>query len=245
MKNRIAVITPYYKESLDVLSKCHESVISQATDTDHFFIADGHPRSEIDDWNVKHITLHSGHSDNGNTPRGIGSLLAIKEGYDFIAYLDADNWFHENHLVSLLQLWNKTKAPVCCAMRTFHHLNGEMMRVADNDENEFKFVDTSCYLIHRDAFDCLDIWHKMPSELSPICDRVFYSTILHNRYSIAFSKLRTVAFRTQYKSHYKHLKSNVPNDLKDRVWEAPYQYLRTFKGVRETIEKIGFFPSKI
>jgi glycosyltransferase involved in cell wall biosynthesis len=97
---KIAVITPYYKESIEFLRQCHKSVINQDISTDHclthFFIADGFPNEEVMKWNIKHITLPQAHSDNGNTPRGIGSILADVEGYDFIAYLDADNWFYPN-----------------------------------------------------------------------------------------------------------------------------------------------------
>src|SRR5271170_4341899 len=102
MKYRIAVITPYYKEPLAMLRHCHESVLAQDVGADHFLIADGFPSVDFTDAHVKHIALPHAHSDNGNTPRGVGSLLADAEGYDFIAFLDADNWFHPGHLSSLI-----------------------------------------------------------------------------------------------------------------------------------------------
>ncbi len=73
-----------------VLSKC----INPKCFGRSFFVSDGFPNLELMKWNIKHISLPQSHTDYGNTPRGIGSLVADIEGYDFIAYLDADNWFH-------------------------------------------------------------------------------------------------------------------------------------------------------
>jgi hypothetical protein len=93
---KIAIITPYFKESLDILEQCYNSVLSQEVNTDHYFIADGFPRNEINSWKVKHIILEKSHNDNGNTPRGIGSKTANqkpplqskeligKESYDWL-----------------------------------------------------------------------------------------------------------------------------------------------------------------
>ena len=98
MSLKIAVITPYFKEPLEVLRQCFESVQAQGVRADHFFIADGHPRPELELWGVKHVVLPQAHANNGDTPRGIGGLLAEAEGYDFVAYLDADNWFQPNQI---------------------------------------------------------------------------------------------------------------------------------------------------
>jgi cellulose synthase/poly-beta-1,6-N-acetylglucosamine synthase-like glycosyltransferase len=56
MKNqnqtRIAVVTPYYQENLDILKKCQESVRQQTYLCTHFMVADGFPRDEIASWPV-------------------------------------------------------------------------------------------------------------------------------------------------------------------------------------------------
>ena len=44
---KIAVITPYYKEPLDVLEECHASVRSQGDHVTHFMIADGHATETV------------------------------------------------------------------------------------------------------------------------------------------------------------------------------------------------------
>jgi glycosyltransferase involved in cell wall biosynthesis len=240
---KIAVITPYYKEDIAVLRQCHESVVSTLGDVTHFFIADGFPNTEIDSWNVRHVILPNAHDDNGNTPRGIGTMLADVEGFDFIAYLDADNWFHPGHLDSLLKLHRDTDADICFSKRTIHQLDGTEIKTArDPDEENLQHIDTSCYLIHRRCFNALSVWLKMPRQLSPICDRIFLALLREKRFTMAFSKLRTVAFRSQYKFHYSPT-SSVPKDrLKDNVGKAEANWLSTPDGIQETVSALGFYP---
>ena len=67
---RVAVITPYYLEPLEVLRNCYESVLSQTFPCTHFMVADGHPCEEVSSWAVEHIILPKPHHDLGNTARG-------------------------------------------------------------------------------------------------------------------------------------------------------------------------------
>jgi glycosyltransferase involved in cell wall biosynthesis len=240
---KIAVITPYYQESLDYLQQCHQSVLNQDVEVDHFFIADGYPREELLSWKIKHISLPQAHADNGNTPRGIGGRLADAEGYTFITYLDADNWYHPGHLKNMLDLWQKTRADVCASYRTFHALNGQELKVQEKDEMEFKHVDTSCLMLHRRAFDMLDVWLKMPKQLSPICDRIFYAGIRRKHYRLAFTRQKSVAFRSQYASHYEHSQIDVSGlNLKRQVTREPYQWLLSPEGLHKTVDSLGYLP---
>jgi hypothetical protein len=240
---KIAIITPYFKESLDILEQCYNSVLAQGVNADHYFIADGLPRNEINSWKIKHIILEKSHNDNSNTPRGIGSNIARKLNYDFISYLDADNWFHKDHLKSLINLHNDIKANVCCSKRTFHHINGKELYITEVQEDEFEHVDTSCFLIHNSAFEVTKIWEKMPKILSPICDRIFYkSIIIHKKYSVAFSNLRTVAFRSQYLSHYKGTNEKLPENLKELIEKESYDWLKTEIGKKISKKTLGFYP---
>ena len=239
---KIAIITPYHKESTEFLKKCHQSVIAQNVPADHFFVADGFPNNEVSNWGIKHISLPQAHGDCGDTPRGIGGIIANVEGYDFIAFLDADNWFHQNHLSSLLNLWEQTGADICTSFRTFHTQSGELMAITENSEETLKHVDTSCYFWHRNAFDSLDIWLKIPKNLHPIGDRVFLSGLRHKKYRIFSTKKRTVAYRSQYKEHYLSAKIEVPREFKENVGAESIKWLTTTAGMKEAVNKLGFFP---
>jgi glycosyltransferase involved in cell wall biosynthesis len=239
---KIAVITPYYQESIEVLRQCYQSVLIQDISADHFFVADGFPNEELMKWDIKHVSLPQAHSDNGNTPRGIGSILADVEGYDFISYLDADNWFHPNHLSSLFNLYEETNADICTSFRTIHTNDGTELLIQESDELSLDHVDTSCYFLHRNAFGALDIWINMPKILSPVCDRIFLAGIKHKKYQIASTKQKTVAFRSQYKSHYLSANIKPPLNAKENVHRAPYEWLRTIAGMKETVSRLGFVP---
>lgn len=240
---RIAVITPYFKEETAVLRQCHESVMAQGGDVTHVMIADGFPNPEVDRWAVRHIRLPEAHGDNGNTPRGIGSVLADVEGYDFIAYLDADNWFHPGHLQSLLDLHQQSGAEVCCAWRSFHRMDGAAMEgVREPDEEEGAHVDTSCYLLSRGAFGVIDMWTRMPRILSPVCDRIFLSALREQRLALAFTKRATVAFRSQYGAHYAAAGLPPPEGAKWEIGARERAWLATAEGIQTTVRALGFYP---
>lgn len=245
MEFRVAVVTPYYKEPLETLRQCHESVrAGRHIEVVHYMVADGHAKPEIDAWPVKHVRLPEAHGDNGNTPRSVGSALADAAGFDFIAYLDADNWYRPGHIDSLVETFETTGAAVSCSKRTYHRLDGSELEVTETHEDLGYHVDTSCLLLHRQAFGDCRIWHRMPRPLSPLCDRVFYRALRHKRYSIAHSGERTVAFSTQYKGHYKALNEEPPAGA-DKDYDSlrpSLDYLYSAAGIRETVATLGFWP---
>lgn len=244
-KTKIAVITPYHQEPEQMLWQCHKSVLNQQGDftAHHFMIADGFPREQLKNWQCKHSTIHQSHNDNGNTPRAIGSLLAESENYDFITFLDADNWYHNGHLESLIQLQRKTKKPIITCFRTFHLPDGRTLQIQDHEEESLTHVDTSCILLHKKAFKLNYLWSAMPKQMSCICDRIFRSGILHHRYETASTKLRSVAFRTQYSSHYIQAGLLPPKHAKTPDNLAPsHRFMMSVDGVAACVNSMGFWP---
>lgn len=238
----VAVITPYYQEPLEYLRQCHESVLSQGVDVRHYFVADGFPKPELSGWNAAHVVLPTNHADYGNTPRGIGSLLALVEGHEFVAYLDADNWYHPGHLASLLALHEETRAEVCCSLRTFHQADGtEFVGMRESDEVSLDHVDTSCFMLHRSAGEACNVWLRMPRPIACICDRVFKAALHHARYRFAHTRQGTVAYRSLWRAHYAAAGLPPPPGVKQLSGEHE-TWLRTIEGVRETTKALGFFP---
>jgi glycosyltransferase involved in cell wall biosynthesis len=121
---KVAVITPYFRTPLPWLERCHQSVLLQTHPCTQIFVADGEPLAVIDQWKAQHIVLQHGHGDFGDTPLAIGSLSAIGQGFDAIAYLDSDNWYHPEHIASLVALHQQVGAAVCAANRLFCRLDG-------------------------------------------------------------------------------------------------------------------------
>src|SRR5689334_20420519 len=102
-ESRYAFVTPYYKETRDCLERCIASVKQQTIPADHILVSDGFPQDWLDQADVRHVHLDRAHGDYGNTPRGIGSLMAVAEGYDGIGLLDADCWLEPDHLEHCLK----------------------------------------------------------------------------------------------------------------------------------------------
>ena len=148
---KVAVITPYYKTPDEWLLKCHQSVKAQTHACTHVLVADGHPQPIVDGLEAQHLCLPVNIGDYGDTPRGLGSVLAISQGFDAIAYLDADNWYSSEHIATMAALHQKTGAAVITAARNLHRLDGTLLGVCAECNGD-TFVDTNCYFFTRAAF---------------------------------------------------------------------------------------------
>lgn len=205
---KVAVITPYYKEARHILEQCHDSVLGQTYSATHYMVADGFPQEIVSLWKAEHIILPKAHGDNGNTPRAIGSLSAVNQGYDAIAYLDADNWFRPDHIEEMVALHYEQGAAICTSNRTMHRLDGTLL-YHDVENNGTTFVDTSNIVLFRPAFRMLGLWALMPKPMSPVCDRIFWEAVIASGFPRAHRKIATVAFRSRYADHY-HLCGERP-----------------------------------
>ena len=190
---RVAVVTPYYREDIVVLERCHASVVAQTITARHVMVADGFSRDFIDAWDVLHLRLDRGSADFGDTPRSRGGLAMANAGFDAVAYLDADNVLRPRHLESLLATQVGTGAAVCYSGRTLELPDGRPapLRLPDDAHGH---VDTNCLLIARAAFGMLDFWERYPRPLSVIGDRVFVRALRARGFEPACSGALTVRY---------------------------------------------------
>jgi cellulose synthase/poly-beta-1,6-N-acetylglucosamine synthase-like glycosyltransferase len=241
---KVAVVTPYYNEREDVLQQCHVSVLRQSYPCTHVLVADGHPNSMFDEQpNTMHIVLPQANADMGNTPRAIGGILAEAYGFDAVAYLDADNWYDPWHIEGLIEAHkaNSQVSLVSCKRR-FYDLEGRYLYITDADEDSNQHVDTSCWIVFRPAFSLLRAW-LMPKVLGPICDRIFLQKVAHERFWHLTTDNRTVAFRTNYASHYRAAGVAAPADAKLTPWSKEIvEYLCSIDGAAEITDHLGFYP---
>ena len=128
-RHRCIVVTPYYTEDRSTLERCIRSVRSQSVATEHLLVADGNAQDWIDHEGVRHLRLDRSHADHGNTPRGIGAVLAAAEGFGAIALLDADNWLDSNHLEVCLNAAASagSKCDFVIARRRFRRPDGSVL----------------------------------------------------------------------------------------------------------------------
>ena len=212
---RVAVVTPYFREADDVLRQCLDSVSAQTLPVTHILVADGFPKDWAHPLVSHHVVLPgSGHGDNGNLARAVGSAIAVSEGYDAIALLDADNWYQSDHVSSLLAMHAQTGAAICTSARSLHRPDGSLLAPHDQESDGVNFVDTSCLLYLRQAFGLLPLWGQMPRQFGPICDRIVWAAVQSRKLKTAHSGLPTMAFRTCYCNHYKTSGEMPPPDCK-------------------------------
>jgi hypothetical protein len=216
-----AVITPYYKESLEVLERCHHSCLAQegGWPLRHVMVADGHARPEIDGWDVEHITLPKAHGDNGNTPRCVGAISAINQGYWPILLLDADNWFQPWHLTTVVALRQRHPSADVLAMgRECALPDGTPIPGVPEEDLGLRHVDTSCYVFYPSAFRVLSLWGMMPTYMGPICDRFIRQSITDYGLVMAGTHQPSVVFTAHYSWAYQALDRPVPDDVHDIDW---------------------------
>lgn len=224
---KIAVVTPYYREADDVLRTCLDSVRAQThTPCRHFLVSDGFPNPLVEGYDLTHIRLPNAHGDNGNLGRCVGAFTAMSEGYDGIAFLDADNWFRPDHIARLAALHARTGAAICTTGRSIHALDGSLLMAVDRESDGVGFADTSCLCVFRPAFDLIPLWGLMPREAGPICDRLMWEAVIMRGISRAHDPEPSMAFRSQYRNHYTYVGKTPPAEAKTDEVDAAGQEFR-------------------
>jgi hypothetical protein len=212
---RIAVLTPYFQESVDVLARCHrrstaDHLLRTHTGRRRF------PRTELDSWPVRHIRLPSSGQDFGDTPRRIAGEAAIAAGFDAVVNLDADNWFRPRHVESLLACHLARGVPICHSARTLHRIDGTLMPLIERSDNSVH-VDTNCYLVTSGAFDLLPLWGTWPRELSRIGDRMFFHAMLARGYSHSFTGAMTMCYEATHLAFYQAVAEAPPAGVRPDI----------------------------
>lgn len=240
---RIAVITPYFKEPIEKLRRCHDSVLQQThTDIQHIMVADGFPLEEIDTWEqCLHIRLPINHNDSGDTPRIIGSASATARWFDGIVFLDADNWFDPSHIEKLIKVHQRSGAPVItCARRLVRPDNGEVLGTCTESDGQ-RFNDTNCYLITQEAYPLMAAWgfrnHAVAKKVGNVGDRLFWNAIVKSGIKRAHIPEPTINYETAYAVHYIARKLEIPGFAKVIVWLEAEQAHRvvTYMTYRELV----------
>jgi glycosyltransferase involved in cell wall biosynthesis len=210
---KIAVVTPSYQTTEFYLGRCLSSVANQTVAATQYLVCDGDEPSVIPPSEVRLIRLPFPHGDNGNAARAIGSIAAIADDFDAIAYLDSDNWFDARHIESLLRLQRQSGAAVCTSGRNLYDLEGDLLGPCSEVDGE-TFVDTSCMMFFRPAFGVVTEWYRMAKPLAPICDRIVWEAVKKTKLSRIHSSKRTLNFTSRYAAHYRHFGRTPPANAK-------------------------------
>ncbi len=211
---KVAVVTPFHQTPTDWLQNCLASVDAQTVPCTHFLVCDGDvlPRVELSR-NVQILRLPRPHADFGNAPRAVGSVSAICQDFDAIAYLDSDNWFEPEHIEQLCEAHDKTGAAVCSSSRNLYDLEGQLLGSCPEVDG-VRFVDTNCLFLTRAAFGLVAAWYLMPRSHVEVGDRLVWKAIVDSKLSRSHSPRPTVNYRTRHVVHYEHFGKTPPPSAK-------------------------------
>jgi cellulose synthase/poly-beta-1,6-N-acetylglucosamine synthase-like glycosyltransferase len=213
---KVCVVTPYFETEPAWIRQGHASVRGQTIPAHHILVCDGSAPAQIEAFQGTHILLQRNYKDYGNTPRLIGCYNAISHGAEAIAFLDADNWFQPDHLENLVQFAKQNDLDACSSGRTLHRLDGSFM-VKCPTVNGRPYIDTSCLLIMKPAFQLMLAWVLFGQEVSAVMDQQVWSHMGTMGARLGFLDKATVSYRTRHASHYRLIGETPPADAIDRV----------------------------
>jgi hypothetical protein len=210
-KMKIAVITPYYSESEDVLIRCIKSVQAQTVPCLHYMIADKERTTWFEGAGVhRNLALGVSHQDCGNTPRGIGALLALSEGADAITFLDADNTYDPDHIEVCLALAG-SEVDYVVAKRRIALSDGTPVPCPEEPGH----VDTSCFFLFPAAFFTLPQWVLQPAPLAELDDRLYNMLLKQQKLRCLTTHKPTVTYTSRWALHYNMAGRTPPPDAKE------------------------------
>jgi len=210
---KVAVITPYHNETEAILRRCMDSIVAQTVPVTHFMISDGVPQEALDSAPVRHVKLGAAHADWGDTPRAVGSVLAMREGFDALTYLDADNYYLADHIELMIEAQAKSAADIVVASRFFLRPDGSVLPYEEDPPE--KHVDTSCMFITRPAFGVTPLWALMPRPFSVMGDRLVWAAIKSRGHRWVRVEEKTVAYFTLWASMYRACGEDPPPGAKE------------------------------
>ena len=209
MPLRVAVVTPYFTEATPVLRQAHDSVLAQTHPCRHILVADGRPNPAVAGWDAEHIVLPGGSDDFGCTPRFVGAADAVLQGYDLVAFLDADNWLRPDHVKILAHLQQQTGAGFLSCGRVLARLDGSILAPCPHT-NPDRFIDTSCMAFARPGFELLRYWVAMPEYGKPVCDRCMLAHVKASGVLRAHTPEQTLFYRCGKAGIYRTLGEEPP-----------------------------------
>ena len=206
---KVCVVTPYFQEDLAWICRAHESVKAQTIPAVHILVCDGAAPAQIPDFQGTHILLQRNYRDYGNTPRLIGCYNAITQDADAIAFLDADNWYYRDHLQYLIDVATASQLGAVASSRMLHRLDGSPMMKCQTVDGA-KFVDTSCLLVFKSAFQHLIAWSLQSQHLAAEADQAIWRLLRDSGVRMAFVDRPSVAYRTRHQVHYQQANESFP-----------------------------------
>lgn len=229
---KIAVITPYKNEGMECIGRCIATLQAQEHPVFlHVIVCDGDgfPCDKHSlPGNVHVIELPGGCEDTGASPRAIGSIYAIAQHCQGLAYLDIDNTVTTSHIANAVKAAQQGASVVIAERWICDYATGEPL-FQDTQENGVMFVDTNTLFLFGPAMIPGTRWWQVPRQpgsRTAGVDRIVWKRIAafseHNKLKIVKTGKPSVYYRSRWKHHY---------DKVNRPAPSPCKTLKTVNGV--------------
>ena len=227
------VVTPVGPLHTSALARCIESVRRQSMRTEHIVVCDGFwPDGSVDLRGLQVLRTGARADDFGDTPRALGAALALTEGAAVLAFLDADNWYHRDHVASLVRTWDNSSPAVLASRRMLCEPSGRPIGRCEVSGYDHQFADTSCLALAGDAVSLGTAWGEVPAYAHPIGDRYFWAAICRRVPNLHLSGRVTVGYATSHPADY------------ERCGCMPPAVAKPHAGIRAAIEATYFLQGQ-
>jgi hypothetical protein len=161
----------------------------------------------------------------------VGGLCALREGFEAIFYLDADNLYDNLHVSSVIKAHEQSRSEAIFSGRYSFFPDGDCYDYAelDNDEDKLRsHADTSCITLFGLARKAVGLWGEMPAALGQVCDRIFFQYLITN-HTYSWTDQKTVFFETWYEGHFKRAAMAAPWNAKGTARRDQAEWLADFQ----------------
>ena len=157
--------------------------------------------------------MNCNHHDAGATPRAIGAISAFSQGYDAVAFLDADNCYETNHLRLMIEHCQMNKCDLVSATRNIYSSFDNQFLYTDTIEsNGQDFCDTNCLFMTRTLMPLMTHWITS-KDLYIAGDRVFWNLVCSKEdVKRMHCQTPTVNYYTKWAWHFQYAKQPIPDD---------------------------------
>lgn len=231
---KVAIITPYYKESNEVLQRCMESVWNQThKDIMHVMVADGHPNQMVEHCTEHHIVTPPC-ADTGSTPRLMGCAYASAKGADAMILLDADCWLEPRHVEILLMVLERSEgASIITYPRLVYTKDGSQVMGICSGSDGTTFNDTNCYFITRPAFHIMSSWGFQPLNWGLYSDRPVWAAAVNSNIPMVRTNSVMVNYPSDHIGHYRAFGFPIPDDAIEIRDKEGVAYKVTYRQIKE------------
>jgi hypothetical protein len=187
---------------------------------------------------VRHFPLPWNHGDFGDTPRAVGAMSANSQGFDAIAFLDADNWYDPTHIETMVRVQAMTDADIVTATRKLIRPDGSLMCV-DTQSDGVAFCDMNCFLFTRRAFKAIGQWAFKDTRASAVDDYILWSLVKQSNARVARSTEPTVNYLTMWALHYLERGETPPPGARCMLTspDEPYPKVFDYWAVKQAHER--------